>query len=72
MNLNSKQIAALQEAQASGQLFQLPENPRHSPATLAALVKAGLLVKAPVGVVWTLAPQCAVALDAHGQTSKGA
>lgn len=52
--LTDKKQAALQEALKDGRIFQLPESRRHSPATLAALVKDGLLVRAPVGVIWNL------------------
>lgn len=73
MKLTDKQVAALQEAQPKGRLFQLPESRRHSPATLAALVKAGLLVKEPVGVVWSLTAEGAAALQSQGEDKpKGA
>lgn len=62
--LTSKQAAALLEAyENSGRLFQLPERKKHSPATLAALVKAGLFTKEPVGVVWTLTDEGRTALQ---------
>lgn len=51
-----KQLAALKEAahNTEGKIFQLPEHRRHSQNVLAALVKGGLLIAAPVGVVWTI------------------
>lgn len=53
LSLTAKQLAALQEA-GKDIIFQLPESRRHSPGVLSALVKAGLLKAAPVGVIWTI------------------
>lgn len=65
MKLTEKQQAALREAQASkGDIFHLPEHRRHSPATLASLVKAGLLDRKPVGVIWSLTDAGKAALQA--------
>jgi hypothetical protein len=61
--LSEKQLAALQDAQSGGgRIFQLPENRRHSPATLHALVAKGLLERKPVGVIWGLTAAGAQAL----------
>ncbi len=55
MALSEKQLAALRDAQSQGgDIFQLPENRRHSPVTLHALVAKGFLERKPVGVIWTL------------------
>lgn len=63
VKLTEKQRAALQAAKATGVLFQLPESAKFAPATLASLCKAGLLERAPVGVMWKLTPAGLAALD---------
>lgn len=55
MKLTTKQEAALLDAYSSGgQVFQLPERRKHSPQTLSALVKAGLIETTASGVYWKL------------------
>jgi len=61
-SLTVKQLAALQEA-GKDKIFQLPERRRHSPGVLAALVKAGLLKAASVGVIWTITDAGRAALE---------
>lgn len=63
--LTEKQVAALRAAQANkGGIFQLPERQTHSLQTLASLVKAGLLTKQPVGVIWSLSSAGSMVLEA--------
>lgn len=71
MKLTEKQQAALREAQAEkGEIFHLPEHRRHSPATLASLVKAGLLLRTRIGVIWKLTDAGKAALQALDASQK--